>query len=102
MTVKPAPENTLGVKPLKASMKYPNDGGIDKIPLNLAKELLPSIVDPVKPQIGNHAIKEKKIKLINMFPLTLYFSKTIIVMKAKPPRIKSGLVISPIVTSVTG
>ena len=83
-------------------MKYPNDGGIDKIPLNLANELPPSIVDPVKPQIGNQAIKENKIRLSNMFPLTLYFSKTTIVTNAKPPRIKSGFVISPIVTSVTG
>ena len=76
--------------------------GIDKIPLNFANALLPSIVEPVKPQIGNQAKKEKNIKLNNMFPLILYFSNTTIVTNAKPPSIKSGLVTSPIVTKVTG
>ena len=77
-------------------------GGKEKTPLNLASAALSLIVEPVQSQIGNQAKKLKTKIPINMLPLTLYFSKTIIETKAKQPNKTNGFLIFPSVTKVTG
>ena len=75
--------------------------GVSKIPLKFAKPPL-STLEPVQPHIGNHAIALKTRIPIMIFPLTFFFSNTIITTNARVANNTSGCFMFPRVTKVTG